>query len=70
MKADKGKPHRKGSPYAVAYLIIWGLVMLLAYATKVTDGNSLGLNLLVGATIALFSAFVGSNPRVAFSKGL
>lgn len=56
MKADKGKPHRKGSPYAVAYLIIWGLVMLLAYATKVTDGNSLGLNLLVGATIALFSA--------------
>ena len=56
MKADKGKPHRKGRPYAVAYLIIWVLVMLLAYATKVTDGNSLGLNLLVGATIALFSA--------------
>ena len=55
-ESDKGKLHRKGRPYAVAYLIIWGLVMLLAYATKVTDGSSLGLNLLVGATIALFSA--------------
>lgn len=54
-ESDKGKPHRKGRPYAVAYLIIWGLVMLLAYVTKVTDGSSLGLNLLVGATIALLS---------------
>ena len=54
-ESDKGKPHRKGRPYAVAYLIMWGLVMILAYATKVTDGSSLALNLLVGATIALLS---------------
>ena len=55
MKADKSNPLRRGRPYAVAYLIMWGLVMILAYATKVTDGSSLALNLLVGATIALLS---------------
>ena len=56
MKACTSKKLRRTAPYAVSYLIMWVLVMILAYSTKVTDGSSLAMNLWVGATMALFFA--------------
>ena len=40
MKACTSKKLRRTAPYAVSYLIMWVLVMILAYSTKVTDGSS------------------------------